>query len=1238
MNNRSLFHKLCPLTNKLVGLILLSIFLIPWAAQAQSTQEQLSDTFQKQIAPWIERNCTSCHNEENRESGIRVDNLDDSLPDSSIRLWQAILDQVSEGKMPPEDQPQPTPEQRLVFTQWLTEALHAAQTRPTPRNGSMRRLTVPQYDRTLKTLLGIDRNLTETLPPDALSRDGFTNQANTLAINPLQLETYFKIADEALDSALVDPNVPPSIEFFRMDLGKSIHPNPSSEQLILGANNHLLANSDFIVTEPDLAKPFPFERFRLQRKFRFIEGYQGNDTVRAWRDFEGIHHAVFACMRGNEGYPKGKAYELLPNGLALRSAIPSPEIFGESSTYGPQANFKLSLRELPERGKFQVRVTASKANDLMLIEPNANAWIPNTEPSASVAWDKKEGTPGGMKEMVIPQDGIYQVVVHHQQPQSTVVDADSSKLGQGLLGHWTMNPDSIPPPGQQPLQLAGKAHWVESPFDKALSTSGEPDALADSQPTTIGVGAGDFTISAWIHPKKLAQGGIVCLGGYGYTHGWLLDMPDARGILRMETANSNRQHNGTVQSPPGILKKDTWQHVCAVVRRAPQKTELLVNGYQVAVGAIQPADLSNPQSRLHIGRIENAQGFDGLIDEVRIYNRALDHAEVLALVEPGKSFASPPEFPKENHDLRLSMSSQENSELIQATSLLTQPNFGIARFTNGTWKVDLDYPGPVPIDRIELYRLDNSPNPLAQQWHDRFSRYESRSPKLGVHIGLRRDCGSTLTQVGQPRVVKDNQPNVYVFEGDIANYPTPDVEPDNVNYLAGIREIGVRNEYTDGRESPRLLIHRVEFEGPFIQQWPPESHREIFTERFETESDRDYARRIIGQFATRAFRRPLSEGEKQELMVVFDSELASGNSLSKSIRETLLVTLTSPQFLYITEKSLGPEPEPLDEWELASKLSYFLWNAPPDRELLSLAEKSKLRDSIDAQIDRLLNDPKSDAFVQQFVSEWMSLDKFDVVEIDAKRFPNLTRDARKHLRREPIEFFKHLLKSNSSVSDIIASDYLLANEVVANYYGLADKTESGFDFLPIRHSDKSLGGMLTQAAQLSGLSDGREANPVKRGAWFARKIIAEPPEDPPPNVPKLEDLTTLSLREKLQRHRDVRGCAQCHSGIDPWGLPFEHFDASGKARTGGTFDSATTLSNGVKLQDFHAFRAYLAQNRQDQIALSLAKHLATYACGRQLTYNETLWLKENIGQLKDSGYRVADIVRWIIHSDLFDKK
>ena len=172
---------------------------------------------------------------------------------------------------------------------------------------------------------------------------------------------------------------------------------------------------------------------------------------------------------------------------------------------------------------------------------------------------------------------------------------------------------------------------------------------------------------------------------------------------------------------------------------------------------------------------------------------------------------------------------------------------------------------------------------------------------------------------------------------------------------------------------------------------------------------------------------------------------------------------------------------------------------------------------------------------------------------------------------------------------------------------------------------------------LSGLSDGREANPVKRGAWFARKIIAQPPEDPPPNVPKLEDLTQLSLREKLQRHRDVRGCAQCHSGIDPWGLVFEQFDASGLRRGDGV-NSATKLANGLEIKGFSEFRHYLTQDRLQQVAFSLAKHLAIYASGRTLTYNETQWIRDNIAELEPTGYRVRDIVRWIIHSDVFDKK
>jgi len=1224
--------------------VLMCLWLTLIAAHPASGQEEIS--------PWIQKHCASCHNEENRESGVRVDHLDDSLPDESLRLWESIHNQIQSGKMPPEDQPQPTADERELFLKRLNDALHLAKTRPTPRNGSMRRLTVSQYDLTLKSLLGIERNLSDVLPPDAVSRDGFSNQANTLAMNPLQLETYFKIAEGALDSTLVDPNTPPAIEFFRMDLGKSLHPNPSNASLILGANNHLLANADFIVSEPELKKPFAFEPFRMQRKFRFIEGYQGNDTVRDWRDFDGIEHAVFACMRGNEGYPKGKAYELLPSGLALRPAIPSPEIFGESSTYGPQANFKISLRELPHRGRFQVRVTASKTSDLLLLDAHSPSGKIETGLSAAISW-QHNSEPAAPRAVAIPQDGVYLVQIKTQQPENQLSTPDASKLNEGLLGHWSMNkPDADSPNGNPPieragLELLGKATWAESPFGQALSVSGEPSALVGKADKRLGVGPDEFTVSAWIHPQKLSQGGIVCLGGYGYTHGWLLDMPDQRGILRLETANASRQHNGTVQSPPGVLKKDAWQHVCAVVRRLDKQTELFVNGYRVAAGSIQNADLSNPQARLHIGRIENGQGFHGQIDEVRIYNRALAPGEIQALVEPGRAIAKPPEFPTQEHDLRLSLTgpNPKPQNQLEVTALLKQPEFGLVRLSKGDWQIGLSYAGPIPIDRVEFLLLENAAKPSILEdptthtanWFEAFERFEARNPKLGVHLGLRRDCGSTLSQVGECQEVDGLGPSVYVFQGDIANFPSPDVETNNVNYLAGIREIGVRHEYTDGRETPRLLIHRVEFEGPFYEAWPPESHRRILSDRLEGQTDLQYAKQVIEQFATRAFRRPLTDIESRELLSVFDSELQAGNSLQSSIRETLLVVLTSPQFLYLTEKSLGPEAEPLNEWELASKLSYFLWNAPPDSGLLSLANENNLRGNLDTQIDRMLVDPRSQAFTDRFVSEWLSLDKFDVVEMDAKRYPHLTRDARKHLRREPIEYFRHMLARNAPAIELVDSQYIVANEVVASYYGLADRTESGFAFVPIKHDSSTLGGVLTQAAPLGGLSDGREANPVKRGAWFARKIIAEPPEDPPPNVPKLEDLTQLSLREKLQRHRDVRGCAQCHAGIDPWGLPFEQFDASGRSRR-DRVDSATRLSDGTELADFEAFRAYLVQDRSDHVAFSLAKHLAIYACGRGLTYNETLWMRDHLGQLKQSGYPVADVVRWIIHSDLFDKK
>jgi hypothetical protein len=242
------------------------------------------------------------------------------------------------------------------------------------------------------------------------------------------------------------------------------------------------------------------------------------------------------------------------------------------------------------------------------------------------------------------------------------------------------------------------------------------------------------------------------------------------------------------------------------------------------------------------------------------------------------------------------------------------------------------------------------------------------------------------------------------------------------------------------------------------------------------------------------------------------------------------------------------------------------------------------------------------------------------------------------LRLEPVRFVEYLMRRNLPVRNLVAADFVVANEVVASYYDLGEKVGSGFAFVPVRHERRELGGVLTQAAILAGLSDGRESNPVKRGAWLARKIVAEPPADPPPNVPALpEDTQQLTLRERIERHRSQRGCTQCHATIDPWGIALEEFDAGGRLKA-GKVDARSTLPDKTEVAGIDDLRRYLAEERIDQVAFSVLKHLATYATGRTLTYSELHGLKRDALALKPGGYRMQDMIRFVVNSKLFLEK
>ena len=244
-----------PRLQTVCALVLFSVAAIAWTARfwmaqaADGPAVPLEASFQQQAKPFLEHHCVQCHNVDVMTSGVRVDHLDATLQDRHLRLWEAVRKKIGDESMPPKGLPQPTRTERQQMVEWITRALDVARSRPTPKNGLVRRLTVAQYRNTLRELLLLDDDVTEALPPDAVSRDGFVNNTETLQLSPLLLESYFEIAEEALNRAIVDPKSKPSIQNFRVELGASINPQPFPGSLVLGAQSMLLNNEDFVVKE-----------------------------------------------------------------------------------------------------------------------------------------------------------------------------------------------------------------------------------------------------------------------------------------------------------------------------------------------------------------------------------------------------------------------------------------------------------------------------------------------------------------------------------------------------------------------------------------------------------------------------------------------------------------------------------------------------------------------------------------------------------------------------------------------------------------------------------------------------------------------------------------------------------------------------------------------------------------------------------------------------------------------------
>ena len=444
-----------------------------------------------------------------------------------------------------------------------------------------------------------------------------------------------------------------------------------------------------------------------------------------------------------------------------------------------------------------------------------------------------------------------------------------------------------------------------------------------------------------------------------------------------------------------------------------------------------------------------------------------------------------------------------------------------------------------------------------------------------------------------------------------------------------------------------VLVDWIEWEGP-LETDEERSRREglIPPDDATGETVAGYLQR----FAERAWRRPVSAEELEAYLTAYRSEREAGESLVDAYRLAMQGVLSSRHFIYLVEGE--PEArEMVNDWELASRLSYFLWSSMPDQLLFEAAKNGTLRgEGLGDVVDRMLADQKANRFVDDFTRQWLQLHRVGMFPPDKKLYPNYDAWLESSMAAEPIEYFREMFAKNVTVDAFIDSDWTMANARLCDFYGLPEPIGQGFQKVPLRLEDHR-GGLLTMGAVLGLTSDGTRHRPVHRGVWLSEAILGKTPPPPPANVPAIEPTPPQSpkatIRQKLEAHRSDANCAACHEKIDPLGIAWDNYDAIGQWRTkelvasglgeDPSIDPSGVLADGRRFNDPIEFKRLLLEDR-DKVARALIEHLCTYALRRVLTVDDSEDLQKIENEAKRNDYRIRDLVRAVAMSDLLRKR
>ncbi|KAF0174921.1 MAG: hypothetical protein FD161_3463 [Limisphaerales bacterium] len=548
------------------------------------------------------------------------------------------------------------------------------------------------------------------------------------------------------------------------------------------------------------------------------------------------------------------------------------------------------------------------------------------------------------------------------------------------------------------------------------------------------------------------------------------------------------------------------------------------------------------------------------------------------------------------------------------------------------------------------YGTENSTRPVTRG----FLLNRQKLTLAGDYV-FRVRAGMTNAPDGEPvrlaLLVDDVEKQVFTVTAPIKKWENLEL---NLPLPVGEHTFSIKylNPVTSGVTNRMLFVQQFQVVGPADTR--PEFQQRVAARLVNTPDDRKL-REFTQWFLTRAFRRPPTPAELDRYLKV--AQAAADDAKGRweaGVQQLLKVVLCSPKFLFRVELDSLPRypgAHPLDEYQLAARLSYFLWSTMPDDELLALAAKHQLTPALEHQVRRMLKDPKAESLTQNFALQWLQLERLKTFAPDNKLFPNFDERLRRAMLRETELFFGEIVREDRSVLDLIDADFTYVNDTLARHYGLnsggdaSGRGRGGYrsrgdnSFNRVTLTGKERGGLLTHASILTVTSNPTRTSPVKRGKWVLEQILGTPPPPPPPNVLGLEQQKQLTgtLRQRMEQHRENPACANCHKQMDALGFAFENFDAIGRFRSKtdeGPIDPSGTLPDGKSFQGPAELKAIL-KGKQELVVRNLAEQLLTYGIGRGLEFYDNRALNQICAQTAKADHKFSALITAIVKSDPF---